>query len=508
MKEEALDKVELHKDKEIIDKVSSKIFPIILKKDEISIINELDKNEYSDVDLTLCIDTAHNNNTILTTLVNLNLSRTVNYFISIVKSYKKLYSELKSYINKENSKGYNALLYSAFRGNLQVFTTLMENGADINSVTSSSGLNALHLAAQGNYPNIIIYLIEKYGMNINSQDNKGNSALHWAVYMDKKQAVDYLIYYNIDTNLRDNDNDTALDIAKRRGNKLFVKLFQEDYVLLDKKKGKDVKVDIKQSQSELNKEKKGFGLLIKSIINKFFDNEHPSVSYAYPFLIFVIFVELFNQVIILRGYKNYFMSMVFCILFSMLLFFYLTASKSDAGEIFSKCINSLILLAEQGEDMKNICPWCINYTNDRTNHCFLCKKCFENQEFHEPFINNCVGSNNFSLYMSFLFFFTINFGFKLIISIWAMFWLKNENLKRTIGFIIPQILAVTLGIVFGVMKIKKNLKLSYEINFGNLFIKDIKDNNNDNDTNITISNSMDKNSNIQLSTLGQSKQNL
>jgi palmitoyltransferase len=384
----------------------------------------------------------------------------------------------------------------------------MENGADINSVTSSSGLNALHLAAQGNYPNIIIYLIEKYGMNINSQDNKGNSALHWAVYMDKKQAVDYLIYYNIDTNLRDNDNDTALDIAKRRGNKLFVKLFQEDYVLLDKKKGKDVKVEIKQSQSELNKEKKGFGLLIKSIINKFFGNEHPSVSYAYPFLIFVLFVELFNQVIILRGYKNYFMSMVFCILFSMLLFFYLTASKSDAGEIFSKCINSLILLAEQGEDMKNICPWCINYTNDRTHHCFLCKKCFENQEFHEPFINNCVGSNNFSLYMSFLFFFTINFGFKLIISIWAMFWLKNENLKRTVGFIIPQILAVILGIVFGVMKIKKNLKLSYEINFGNLFIKDIKDNNNDNDTNITISNSMDKNSNIQLSTLGQSKQNL
>jgi hypothetical protein len=32
MKEEALDKFELRKDKEIIDKVSSKIFQIILKK--------------------------------------------------------------------------------------------------------------------------------------------------------------------------------------------------------------------------------------------------------------------------------------------------------------------------------------------------------------------------------------------------------------------------------------------------------------------------------------------
>ena len=199
--------------------------------------------------------------------------------------------------------------------------------------------------------------------------------------------------------------------------------------------------------------------------------------------------------------KNYFMSMVFMILFSMLLFFYLTASKSDAGEIYSKCINSLVLLSEQGEDMKNICPWCINYTNDKTHHCFLCKRCFEYQEFHESFINNCVGRNNFSLYLSFLFFFTINFCFKLIISLWGLFWLKGENFKRVIGFIIPEIFAVIGGIAFGVSKIRKNLGLSYEMNFGNLFIKDVKDNNNS-ETNITISNSIDKNTNIQLTTLG------
>ena len=41
----------------------------------------------------------------------------------------------------------------------------MENVADI-STTNSSGLNALHLASQGNYPNIIIFLIEKYGFDI------------------------------------------------------------------------------------------------------------------------------------------------------------------------------------------------------------------------------------------------------------------------------------------------------------------------------------------------------
>ena len=501
MTEEALDVIELAKDKETIDKISSKIFPVLQTKDEINIINELDKKEYSDVDLTLCVDSSRNDNTILTTLVNYNLPKAVNYFISTVKSYKKLFPEYLAYINKKNGKGYNALLYSAFRGNLTIFTKLMENGADIQTSTTSHGVNALHLAAQGNYPNIIIYLIEKYGININSQDNKGNSALHWAVYMNSPQAVNYLIYYKIDINLRDNDNETALDIALRRNNFSLVKKFKDDYSLLNSKPEES---KINQDKTELIKGKNGIAPMLKSLLNKIIGKEQSKISFAYPFLFFVIFVELFNQIIIIRGYKNYFMAMVFTILFSVLLFFYLTASKSDAGEIFSKCINSLVLLAEQGEDMKNICPWCINYTTEKTRHCFLCKRCFEYQEFHEPFINNCVGRNNFSLYMSFLFFFVINFSFKLIISIWGIFWLKNTNLKRTIGFILPQILLVSCGIAIGVIKIKNNLKLSYDINFGNLFIKNVKESSGD--TNITISNTIDKNTNIQLTTLGNTNQ--
>ena len=499
MTEEPLDQAILIKDQETIDRISSRIFPVLHTKEEMTIINEFDKKEYSDIDLTLCIDTVRNNNTILTTLVNYNLTRAVNHFISIIKSYNKSVSEHLAYINQKNSKGYNALLYSAFRGNLQIFTKLMDNGADINSTTSSSGLNVLHLASQSNFPNIIIYLIEKYKMDINSQDNKGNSGLHWAVYMNSTQAVKYLIYYKIDQNLRDNDNDTALDIAIRRGNNYLVKKFKEDYSLLNKNNMMSSKdVEIKQS---INSNKKD-NSLIKILWDKLGKSKYiKTSSYVYPFLIYIIILELFNQIIIIRGYNNYFMSMVFMILFMMLLFFYLTASKSDAGEIFSKCINSLVLLAEQGEDMKNICPWCINYTSENSYHCFLCKRCFDNQQFHEPFINNCIGKNNFSLYMSFLFFFTINFCFKFIICLWGLFWLKGDNFKRSIGFIIPEILGVLAGMALGVSKIRKNFNLSYEMNFGNLFIKDIKESNNT-DTNITINNTIDKNNNIQLTTLG------
>ena len=59
------------------------------------------------------------------------------------------------------------------------------------------------------------YLIEKYKLDINSKDNKGNSALHWAVFCNSKQTVDYLIYFNIDVNLKDNDGWTALMYAVR-----------------------------------------------------------------------------------------------------------------------------------------------------------------------------------------------------------------------------------------------------------------------------------------------------
>ena len=47
-------------------------------------------------------------------------------------------------------------------------------------------------------------------MNINIQDLKGNSTLHWDAYSNSLKAVDYLIYYKIDINLTDKDEETAL----------------------------------------------------------------------------------------------------------------------------------------------------------------------------------------------------------------------------------------------------------------------------------------------------------
>ena len=510
MDDELDEKKELITDPEIIEKISKKIFSILKTKEESNILNELYKKEYKNVDLTLCVNSSQNNNTILTTLVNYDLTKATLNFLSFLTHSIKSSNDLLNYINQKNSKGYNALLYSAFRGNLEIFNKLMEIGADI-SLTNSSGLNVLHLASQGNYPNIIVFLIEKYFLDINSRDNQGNTALHWAVYKNSKQAVDYLIYYNIDINLTDNDGETALGIAISKGNSYLIKRFNEEFnVLINKNleekmeiKEVDEETDLDNSNNQdiqLNDEgnKKVKSNFFKEIVKKFIGTNPNNIT-VLLFLLIIFIIEGINQIIILKGYKNLFMSFVFLLFYLLLLFFYYVTSKSDAGEVSNKCINSLILLAGQGEDLKNICPWCINIIDENTCHCFLCNKCFKYKEFHDVYLNNCIGRNNFDLYMNFLYYLELIFSFKLIICLWGLFWISGERKKKTIKLIILQIILVSISLIFCSLKIRAKFKKNKNAFDFSIKGKRIKDNSNSFSSISTIN--TQNNMSIQLASL-------
>ncbi len=483
---------ELINDPETISKISEIIFPVIKTKEEVKILTEFYKQDYKDIDLTLCIDTSLNNNTILISLVYYNLT---NVILNILSSFSKIYKSSQnfiSYINQKNSKGYNALLYSAFRGNLEIFKKLMELGANINE-TNSSGLNALHLAVQGNHPNIIVYLMEKCRFDINSKDINGSNALHWGINMNSRQAVDYLVYYNIDINAKDKDGETALGIAHNKANQYFIKKFNEDFYIYINNRSEENKED-KENDSDnnnFNNENKKNNLNFFS--NKFWGIKSLNMT-AFPFILLLFALEGTNQMLIIRGYNNLYMSFIFFILFFLLLFFYYIASKSDPSEIKTKFENSLLLLAEQGEDLKNICPWCINNTNENTHHCFLCNKCFEYQEFHDYFLNNCIGKRNLGLYSNFFCYLTIVFSFKFFLCFLAFFWIKGEQFTKLIKLIIPQIIMVSGFIIFSVSRIRaknksiKNLLNLDSNNKSNNTFFNANDNNNQQNINIQITN--------------------
>ena len=480
---------ELINDPETISKISEIIFPIIKTKEEVKILTEFYKQDYKDIDLTLCIDTSLNNNTILISLVYYNLT---NVILNILSSFSKIYKTSQNfilYINQKNSKGYNALLYSAFRGNLEIFKKLMELGANINE-TNSSGLNALHLAVQGNHPNIIVYLIEKCVFDVNSKDFNGSNALHWGINMNSRQAVDYLVYYNIDINAKDKDGETALGIAHNKANQYFIKKFNEDFYIYinnrseENKEDKENDLDNNNSNSESKKNLNFFS-------NKFWGIKSLNMT-AFPFIIILFALEGTNQMLIIRGYCNLYMSFIFFILFFLQLFFYYITSKSNPGELQRKSENTLLSLAEQGEDLKNICPWCITDTNENTHHCFLCNKCFEYQEFHDYFLNNCIGNRNLVLYSNFFCYLTIVFSFKFFLCFLAFFWIKGEQYTKLIKLIIPQIIMVSGFIVFSIPKIRtknKEIKnLSIDNNNSNQNSFNVNDNNSQQTINIQMTN--------------------
>lgn len=475
--------IELIKDQEAITRTSSIIFPILKTKDEVKILTELYKPEYKNIDLTLCIDTSFNNNTILLSLVYYNLTSVIKTLFSSISSFNKSSSNFISYINQQNIKGYNAILYSAYRGNIEIFKKLLELGADINMV-NSSGLNVLHLAVQGNHPNIIVFLMQKCGFNINSKDNNGSSALHWGVNMNSRESVDYLVYYNIDINLKDKDGETALSIAKNKGNEYFIKKFNDDFSILNNNKDSEENKDEDKSEME-NNDNINNNYYKRTNINNFFNKFWGTKSVnmaAFPFILMMFALEGTNQMIIIKGYNNLYMSFVFFILFFLLLFFYYIASKSDPGEVEIKYVNSLLLLAEQGEEMKNICPWCISNINENTYHCFLCSKCFNDQEFHDIYLNNCIGKHNFWLYLNFLYYSTIVFSFKFCITFWGFFWLKGDNYNKVIKLIVVQSIALFFCIIFFIMKIKdKSRNKSGFMNFEKFPIINLNSKVNDNE---------------------------
>jgi ankyrin repeat protein len=106
---------------------------------------------------------------------------------------------------------------------------------NVNNV-NELGLNALILhimcGSKGKYKNtsiykkIIIYLI-KGGININHQDNDGNTALHIAIKLRQNNEIIKLLLDNgADVNIKNKNGKTPLDIAMEKGDKDIINLLK------------------------------------------------------------------------------------------------------------------------------------------------------------------------------------------------------------------------------------------------------------------------------------------
>ena len=421
-------------------KINSNIFELLAKKDQKLVLKEINNLVNNNIDLEKLIQEDQNKNSLLISSIYFNLTDVSQYLIDYFRNKIKSTTKFLDYLNLRNIKGYDALLYAAFRGNYTIFQKLLDNGAYLNS-TNITGLNVLHLAAQGNCLNIITSLTEKYIFNINSQDNNGNTALHWAVYFNNQQSIDYLLYYNIDINIKDNNNCTAMDIAVKKENDILVEKIKETIIIKYNQSNKNINISNYFDKVEL------FKIYCR--------------MYSYIFFILIIIIsELCNQKLIYIGIQNVKFNFMFITLFIGLLSSYYILSNSDSGKV-SKNIkdkNTLFSLLNQGNDLSNICPWCVGYINANSYHCPYCKQCINFQEFHNSMLNVCIGKKNFINYLFYLFFLNFVFALKLFAGIYAVknneYQILNDNKVIVLFDISINIIFCLIGIYRFVKKIQ------------------------------------------------------
>ena len=317
----------------------------------------------------------------------------------------------KDFINSKTQTEYlTPLHYASFRGNMKIIKLLISNHADINAL-SLNGLNMLHKAAQGNKPSAIIYFNKKYNMDLNSTDNDNLNALHLATISGMDNSVIYLLSLGIDPNIQDVNGNTALHYAVKYNHSRIVKKLLQNGAkkFIINKVQKKTPVMMAEDNPEIMEifRKKG-------TCEKLFFKPDISKKTAYSNINMILFIILHIIIMFLTFFMlmPYFNNTTFSILYliiSFLVFFiYGYLSLSNPGIMTSNEYKELLDIVEKGEELEYFCPYCLVRKNYKTIHCLVCQKCIDEFDHHCFWIGNCIGKNNYTLFLIFLIFVVFN----------------------------------------------------------------------------------------------------
>jgi ankyrin repeat protein len=163
-----------------------------------------------------------------------------------------------SAVNAKDGDGKVPLHYAVVNADLELVKYLITNSADVNAKDKLNRI-ALHYAADEGYLEIVKYLAIKgseidekgaFYLKLGSMElTLGCTPLHLAARNDHLEVVKYLIYRGADVNLKNNDDNNALDLAKKRDNQEIVAFLEssEEWVQLSKAGKTVAKPPVKQA---------------------------------------------------------------------------------------------------------------------------------------------------------------------------------------------------------------------------------------------------------------------
>lgn len=125
-------------------------------------------------------------------------------------------------IEKISTAKWSPLHTLALSGQIHFLDQLLDSGVNIDS-PDKDGLTALHVSIIGKKEAVISHLLRK-GANPHIKDKDGVTPLHYAVQVGAIQTVKLLIKYSVDVNASDNEGWTPLHVAMQTRNRDIAKV--------------------------------------------------------------------------------------------------------------------------------------------------------------------------------------------------------------------------------------------------------------------------------------------
>ena len=409
------------------------------------------------------------------------LESPINNFINILKN-KISPSNLKIFINASDDNGISPLLYAVFLGKYDTVICLIENGAKI-SMRNFMGLSVMHMAAQGDHPNMLIYFKEIYHFSINDRDYAGNTPLHWACHMGSENCINFLICWMDDINVLNKKGQTPFYYGiKILRPKIIKKLLKKGAdVYLKDFSGKSVMDILNDPDPEIQQREKNYKHVLRVIHNnepfilcvypdngnqnkknykelfsgfkndelkeKLIDDKNndnnkdnnkfiekkESYSFFYRYLntfIFFglhIFFESLIYFLLLPELTGYYWYYFFYILLILLIISFVIANRSDPGFLKASDNMTWLEMVQKKIPINKYCPYCRVKKEEKVKHCHICCRCVAAFDHHCNWIDNCVGDNNIFSFLFFVIMILINLIFSFYLGINSLMNTKQED---------------------------------------------------------------------------------
>ena len=321
-------------------------------------------------------------------------------------------------LSLKDKAGNTPMLFAAFKGNLKIMKKMISLGLGFHEV-NNAGLNIIHMAAQSDASNIILYFKEKYNFDLFQSDFLKNNALHWACSSGSKSVLDYLMLYIN----KQNGNENIINSVNNQGQTaLHITILTSGSISTIKKllkKGIDlnIKDNNDMTVNDLIKDKIKYENIQKVIYdytNKgWFGLNHHINDKKNKYCKYVLFIILsilvltsisflFIPYLKYAGFISYIAEYIFYISMIIYVSMFICITFSNPGIISKNTSENWIQIIDSGKNITKMCPYCRIELGKFSKHCFLCNKCIEIYDHHCHWINNCVGSANKPFFIAFI----------------------------------------------------------------------------------------------------------